>query len=153
MTIAVVVIVTMGDLPYINIRILARNVRERQVSVCVCLLDIPPGVVAAMLTEGDGVLEPGLVLSDKVDSDVLPVVVVSTVHPQGVTASLEAVPEVPGQLEEISTADNLVVDRSRGVEARTLAVVTVGGLIWVTIVLGGTIKPQERSTLLVIISV
>ena len=67
MTIAVVVIVTMGDLPYINIRILARKVRERQVSVCVCLLDIPPGVVAAMLTEGDGVLLPSLVVSHEVD--------------------------------------------------------------------------------------
>ena len=136
MTIAVVVIVTMGDLPYINIRILARKVRERQVSVCVCLLDIPPGVVAAMLTEGDGVLLPGLVVSHKVDRDVLPVVLVSTVHPEGLTASLEAVPEVPGQLEEISTANYLVVDRSRRIEPGTLAVVTVGGLVWVAVGLG-----------------
>ena len=66
----------------------------------------------------------------------LPVVLVSTVHPEGVTASLEAVPEVPGQLEEISTANYLVVDRSRGVEPGTLAVVAVGGLVRVTIVLG-----------------
>ena len=58
------------------------------------------------------------------------------IHSEGVTASLEAVPEVPGQLEEISTADNLVVDRSRGVEPGTLAVVTVGGLVWVAVVLG-----------------
>ena len=100
------------------------------------LLFVSPGVVAPMLTEGDGVLDPGLVLSDKVNSDVLPVVIVSTVHPQGVTASLEAVPEVPGQLEEVSTANYLVVDRSRGVEPGTLAVVTVGGLGWVAVVLG-----------------
>ena len=106
------------------------------------LLFVSPGVMAPMLTEGDGVLEPGLVVSDKVDSDVLPVVIVSTVHPQGVTASLEAVPEVPGQLQEIPTADNLVVDRSRGVEPGTLAVVTVGGLIWVAVVLGCPVKPQ-----------
>ena len=58
------------------------------------------------------------------------------IHSEGVTASLEAVPEVPCQLEEISTADNLVVDRSRGVEPGTLAVVTVGGLVWVAVVLG-----------------
>ena len=75
------------------------------------------------------------------------------IHSEGITASLDAVPEVPGQLEEISAGDYLIVDRSRGVEASTLAIVTVGGLIWVTIVLGGTIKPEERSTLLVIISV
>ena len=66
----------------------------------------------------------------------LPVVLVSTVHPEGVTASLEAVPEVPGQLEEISTANYLVVDRGLGVEPGTLAVVAVGGLVRVTIVLG-----------------
>ena len=100
------------------------------------LLLVSPSVVPPVLIEGDGVLVPGLVLSDKVDRDVLPVVVVSTVHPQGVTASLEAVPEVPGQLEEISAADNLVVDRSRGVEPGTLPVVTVGGLVWVAVLLG-----------------
>ena len=127
MTIAVVVIVTMGDLPYINIRILARNVRERQVSVCVCLLDIPPGVVAAMLTEGDGVLLPSLVVSDEVDGDVLPVVIMAVVHSERVTASLESVPEVPGQLEEVSTADYLVVYRRLGVKAAAQAVVGVGG--------------------------
>ena len=66
----------------------------------------------------------------------LPVVLVSTVHPEGVTASLEAVPEVPGQLEEVSTANYLVVDRSRGVESCTLAVITVGGLVWVAVGLG-----------------
>ena len=68
------------------------------------------------------------------------------IHSEGVTASLEAVPEVPGQLEEISTADNLVVDRSRGVEPGTLAVVTVGGLIWVAVVLRCPVKPQVRPT-------
>ena len=111
MTIAVVVIVTMGDLPYINIRILARKVRERQVSVCVCLLDIPPGVVAAVLTEGDGVLLPSLVVSDEVDGDVLPVVVVSMVHSEGVTASLVSVPEVPGYLQKVSTSHHLKYNR------------------------------------------
>ena len=58
------------------------------------------------------------------------------IHSEGITASLEAVPEVPGQLEEVSTADYLVVDRGRGVEPGTLAVVAVGGLVRVTIVLG-----------------
>ena len=58
------------------------------------------------------------------------------IHSEGITASLEAVPEVPGQLEEISTANYLVVDRGLGVEPGALAVVTVGGLVRVTIVLG-----------------
>ena len=58
------------------------------------------------------------------------------IHSEGITASLEAVPEVPGQLEEVSTANYLVVDRGRGVEPGALAVVTVGGLVRVTIVLG-----------------
>ena len=58
------------------------------------------------------------------------------IHSEGITASLEAVPEVPGQLEEISTANYLVVDRGLGVEPGTLAVVAVGGLVRVTIVLG-----------------
>ena len=55
------------------------------------------------------------------------------IHSEGITASLEAVPEVPGQLEEISAADNLVVDRSCGVEPGTPAVVTVGGLVEIDI--------------------
>ena len=97
---------------------------------------VSPGVVTPVLTEGDGVLGPGLVLPDKVDRDVLPVVLVSAVHTQGVAASLYSVPEVPGQLEEISTANNLVVDRGRGVEPGALAVVTVGGLVWVAVGLG-----------------
>ena len=58
------------------------------------------------------------------------------IHTEGITASLEAVPEVPGQLEEVSTANYLVVDRGLGVEPGALAVVTVGGLVRVTIVLG-----------------
>ena len=58
------------------------------------------------------------------------------IHSEGITATLEAVPEVPGQLEEVSTANYLVIDRSRGVEPGTLPIVTVGGLVWVTIVLG-----------------
>ena len=58
------------------------------------------------------------------------------IHSEGVTASLEAVPEVPGQLEEVSTANYLVVDRSRGVEAGTLSIVTVGGLVGVAVLLG-----------------
>ena len=58
------------------------------------------------------------------------------IHSEGVTASLEAVPEVPGQLEEVSTANYLVVDRGLGVEPGALAVVAVGGLVRVTIVLG-----------------
>ena len=58
------------------------------------------------------------------------------VHSKGITASLKAVPEVPGQLEEISTGDNLVIDRSRGIETGTLAVVTVGSLVRIAIVLG-----------------
>ena len=58
------------------------------------------------------------------------------IHSEGITASLEAVPEVPGQLEEVSTANNLVVDRSRRIEPGTLAVITVGGLVWVAVGLG-----------------
>ena len=109
-----------------------------------------------MLIESNRVLLPGLVSKDEVDGDVFPVIVVSCkhisiflnlaklsdhsiltmIHSEGITASLEAVPEVPGQLEEVSTANYLVVDRSRGVEPGTLAVVTVGGLGWVAVVLG-----------------
>ena len=100
------------------------------------LLLVSPGVMSPVLTERHRVLSPGLVVAHKVDRDVLPVVLVSTVHPEGVTASLEAVPEVPGQLEEVSTANYLVVDRGLGVEPGALAVVAVGGLVRVTIVLG-----------------
>ena len=64
------------------------------------------------------------------------------IHSEGVTASLEAVPEVPGKFEEISTADYLVVDGRRGVEPGTLPVVTVGGLVRVAVLLGGPVKPQ-----------
>ena len=61
-----------------------------------------------MLIESDGVLLPGLVNKDEVDGDVLPVIVMSVVHSKGVTAFLEAVPEMPGQLQEIPTADYLL---------------------------------------------
>ena len=89
MTIAVIVVVTMGDLTHIHIRILPTNIREVlvkksglhvsiQQAVVFCtllgllgtevgekcdLLFVSPGVVAPVLTEGDGVLDPGLVLS------------------------------------------------------------------------------------------
>ena len=49
------------------------------------------------------------------------------IHSEGITASLEAVPEVPGQLEEVSTANYLVVYRRLGVKAAAQAVVGVGG--------------------------
>ena len=58
------------------------------------------------------------------------------IHSEGITASLEAVPEVPGQLEEVSTANYLVVDRSRWVEPGTLPIVNVGGLVGVAVLLG-----------------
>ena len=45
------------------------------------LLLVSPGVMPPVLTEGDRVLLPGLVVSHEVDCDVLPVVLVSTVHP------------------------------------------------------------------------
>ena len=49
------------------------------------------------------------------------------IHSEGITASLEAVPEVPGQLEEVSTANYLVVYRRLGVKAAAQAVVGVVG--------------------------
>ena len=135
---AVIIVVTMGDLPNIHIGILSIWIsfiffKEREKSD---LLLVLPGIMPAVLTEGDGVLYPGLIISDKVHRDVLPVVIVAAVHPQRVAASLEAVPEVPGQLEEVSTANYLVVDRSRRVEPGTQAVITVGGLVWVAVGLG-----------------
>ena len=75
------------------------------------------------------------------------VFILTMIHSEGITASLEAVPEVPGQLEEISTADNLVVDGSRGVELSTLAIVAVSGLCGVAVLLGGPVKPQEGPVL------
>ena len=60
-----------------------------------------------MLVKGYGVLLPSLVVSDEVDGDVLPVVVVAMVHSEWVTASLVSVPEVPGHLQEVSTSHHL----------------------------------------------
>ena len=99
------------------------------------LLRVPPGVEARVLVECDGVLGPGRVVPDEVDGDVFPVVVMAVVHSQGVTASLAAVPEVPGQLEEVPTANHLVVDWSLWTEPCTPTVVGVGGLVRVTVLL------------------
>ena len=82
-----------------------------------------------------------------------PSTILTMIHSEGITASLEAVPEVPGQLEEVSTANYLVVDRGLGVEPGALAVVAVGGLVRVTIVLGWPIKPEEWSAVLVFITI
>ena len=100
------------------------------------LLRVPPGVEARVLVECDGVLGPGLVVSDEVDGDVFPVVVMAVVHAEGITAPLVTVPEVPGQLEEVPTADHSVVDRSLGVEVGTEPIVGVSGLCWVAVLLG-----------------
>lgn len=116
-----VVVTPMGNLTNVHVRTLLR---------------IVSGVEARMLIKSNRVLLPGLVSQDEVDGDVLPVIIVSMIHSEGITASLEAVPEVPGQFEEISTADYLVVDRSRGVEPGTAPVVTVGGLVRIAVVLG-----------------
>ena len=103
------------------------------------------GVEAPVLTECDRVLDPGGAAPDEVDGDVLPVVVVTRVQPEGVTAALQAVPEMPGQLQEVATSDNFVVNRRVLAKWRAEAVIGVTGLIRVTIVLSSSVKSDQRS--------
>ena len=81
----------------------------------------------------------------KVDGDVLPVVIVARVHSEGVTAALQPIPEVPGQLQEVATPDNFVVNGRILAKWRAEAVIGVDSLIWVTIVLSSSIKSDQRS--------
>ena len=85
-------------------------------------------------------------MPDKVDGDVLPVVVMALVNTQRITALLETVPEMPGQLEEVTAADDLVVNGSISIEGLAHSVVGIGGLIRITIVLGTLIKSDDRPT-------
>ena len=103
------------------------------------------GVEAPVLAEGDRVLDPGGAAPDEVDGDVLPVVIVTWVHSEGVTAALQPIPEVPGQLQEVATPDNFVVNGRILAKWRAEAIIGVTGLIWVTIVLSSSIKSDQRS--------
>ena len=96
-----------------------------------------------MLAEGDRVLDPGVSAPDEVDGHVLPVVVVAAIQAEGVTASLQAVPEVPGQLEEVATPDYFVVDGRILAKWRAVAVVGITGLIWVAIITSPSIKSDQ----------
>lgn len=96
-----------------------------------------------MLAEGDRVLDPGVSAPDEVDGHVLPVVVVAAIQAEGVTASLQAVPEVPGQLEEVATPDYFVVDGRILAKRRAVTVVGISGLIWVAIITSPSIKSDQ----------
>ena len=96
-----------------------------------------------MLAEGDRVLNPGVSAPDEVDGHVLPVVVVASIQAEGVTAALQAVPEVPGQLEEVATTDYFVVDGRILAEWRAVTVVGVTGLIWEAIIISSSVKSDQ----------
>ena len=107
-------------------------------------MDVEACVESSVLTEGHRVLYPPVPVSNEVDRDVLPVVIMTLVNTQRITALLQTIPQMPGQLEEVSTADNLVVNGSLRIEGLTLAIVGIGGLIGITIVLGTLIKSDDR---------
>ena len=96
-----------------------------------------------MLAEGDRVLDPGVSAPDEVDGHVLPVVVVASIQAEGVTAALQAVPEVPGQLEEVATPDDFVVNGRILAKRRAVAVVGITGLIWVAIITSSSVKSYQ----------
>ena len=96
-----------------------------------------------MLAEGDRVLDPGVSAPDEVDGHVLPVVVVAAIQAEGVTAALQAVPEVPGQLEEVATPDDFVVNGRILAKRRAVAVVGITGLIWVAIITSSSVKSDQ----------
>ena len=103
------------------------------------------GVEAPVLAEGDRVLDPGGAAPDEVDGDVLPVVIVTRVQAKGVTSALQPVPEMPGQLQEVATSDNFVVNGRVLAKWRAQAIIGVTGLIRVTIVLSSSVKSDQRS--------
>ena len=96
-----------------------------------------------MLAEGDRVLDPGVSAPDEVDGHVLPVVVVASIQAEGVTAALQAIPEVPGQLEEVATPDDFVVDGRILAKCRAVTVVGITGLIWEAIITSPSVKSDQ----------
>ena len=98
-----------------------------------------------MLTICDRVLLPWLSSLDKVDGDMLPVVIMAIIHSKWITSSLEPVPEMPGEFEEVSAADDLVVDWGIRIELFTYSIVVIGCFVRKTISLRFTIKSYPRS--------
>ena len=98
-----------------------------------------------MLTIRNRVLLPGVSVPDEVDDDMLPVVIMTVIHTKRITTSLESVPKVPGELKEVSAADDLVVDGGVRVEVFANTIVVVGGFVRETISFRVAIKSYQRS--------
>ena len=98
-----------------------------------------------MLTIRNRVLLPGVSVPDEVDGDVFPVVIMTVIHTKWITSSLESVPEMPGQLQEVPTADDLVVDGSIRIELLANSIVVVGSFVRETISCRISIKSYQRS--------
>lgn len=101
------------------------------------------GVEAPVLAEGDRVLDPGGAAPDEVDGYVLPVIVVAAIQAEGITSTLQPVPEMPGQLEEVATPDYFVVNRRILAKRRAVAVIGISCFIGVTIVLSSSIESDQ----------
>ena len=104
--------------------------------------NVIPGVVAAVLVECHRVLLPLVPHVDEVDVDVLPVVIMTMVHAKWVTSLLVTIPDVPGKLQELATANYFVIYWSFRVERFALAIVLICGFIWITVVICRAVKPS-----------
>ena len=96
------------------------------------------------MTVSDRVLYPSVSVPDEVDGDVFPVVIMAFINTKRITSLLKTIPQVPGQLEEVSTTNNFVINGSIRIEWFADSIVMIGGLIGVTIILGTLIKSDDR---------
>ena len=80
---------------------------------------------------------------DEVDIDVFPIIIMTMVNTKWITSFLMSVPEMPGDLEELSTTNYFVINWGIRVEGFALAIVLICCFIWITIVICRTIKSSE----------
>ena len=96
--------------------------------------------MSAVLVECHRVLLPLVSDVDEVDVDMFPVVIMTMVNTKWITTPLMSVPEMPGDLEELSTTNYFVINWGIRVEWFALAIVLICCFIWITVVICRTIK-------------
>ena len=144
----------MSNFTNIHIRILQKILSYTLSSLTTDhLLSIEACVEATVLTEGHRVLDPLMIISDEVDGDMFPVIIVTRIHSQRITAQLSPVPEMPGQLEIVPAPHYLVIYRSIISELSAHSVILIGCFIRETVLLRSTIESDSGSEKASLISV
>ena len=97
-------------------------------------LDIVPRVVTGVLVERDRILNPGVSGFDEVNINVLPVIIMTMIHAEGITPLLLAIPKMPGKFQVVTAFYNFVIYWRLLIEWSTLAIIVIGGKVWVAVI-------------------